>query len=132
MKSEYTKQAEKFLKETKTSFKYKYYKNDVYFPDDRESRDIYKITLKNPKGIYIFTFGTSINDTQLGKEPEAYDILAGLTKYAPGDFNNFCYEFGCNVDSRKAKKTYNAVVKEWQNVQKLFTGKQLNELAEIG
>jgi len=42
----YEKQAEDFLKETKTEFKVKFVKHDLYFTDDKETRDIYKITLK--------------------------------------------------------------------------------------
>lgn len=65
------------------------------------------------------------------KTPTAYSVLACLQKYEVGTFENFCSEFGYDTDSRKAHKTYKAVVKEWENVQKLFSGTQLEQLQEI-
>jgi hypothetical protein len=63
--------------------------------------------------------------------PTAYDLLAGLTKYDPGTFENFCSEFGYDTDSRKAEKTYFAVIKEWSDVSRFFTKEQLEELRDI-
>lgn len=62
--------------------------------------------------------------------PTAYDVLACLTKYDPGTFENFCAEYGYDTDSRKALETYLAVQKEWQGVARLF-GDCLDEYAEI-
>ena len=129
MKSEYDLQAEKFLKDTKTSFKAKYYKFDLYFPNDKEEREIYKITLRNSKGSYTFTFGQSI--ANCGQEPTSYDVLAGLTSYDIGTFEDFCGEFGYDIDSRTAEKTYKAVYKEYKNLCRIFTPEELRLLAEI-
>jgi len=129
MKSEYDLQAEKFLKETKTSFKAKDYKFDLYFPNDKDAREIYKITLRNSKGSYTFTFGQSI--ANCGQEPTAYDVLAGLTSYDIGTFEDFCGEFGYDIDSRTAEKTYKAVYKEYKNLCRIFTLEELRLLAEI-
>ena len=65
------------------------------------------------------------------KAPTAYDILACLTKYDPGTFEDFCSEFGCDTDSRNAERTYKAVVKEWEAVNRLFTDEEIEELTEI-
>lgn len=65
------------------------------------------------------------------KAPTPYDILACLQKYEVGSFENFCDEFGYNVDSKKAEKTYNAVLKEWQEVQKLWSDEEIALLQEI-
>jgi hypothetical protein len=129
MKSEYDIQAENFLKETQTKFKAKYFKHDFYFPDDKETRDIYKITLKTPKGSYTFTFGQSI--AHAGQEPRPYDVLACLTKYDIGTFENFCSDFGYDVDSRKAEKIYRAVLKEYKNLNRIYTQKELIKMADI-
>ena len=75
--------------------------------------------------------------TFLGEEnpektaPTAYDILACLTKYDPGSFENFCSEFGYDEDSRRAYKTYKAVVKEFENVEKLFSEEEREQLNKI-
>ena len=129
--SEYEKQAEDFLKKTQTTFKVKFIKNGLYFPDDKEPRDIYRITLVCRGKKYSFRFGTSINDTEQKKEPTPYDVLASLTKYNPDTFEDFCSSYGYDEDSRKAEKTFKAVVKEWENISDLWTGEEINKLQEI-
>jgi len=59
-KSDYDIQAEDFLKKTGTEFSFKFLKHDHYFNDDKEKRDIYKITLKRGERSYTFNFGQSI------------------------------------------------------------------------
>lgn len=56
-----TKQANDFLKITKTSFSYRYLTTDKYFPSDNDVRDIYEITLKRGDREYKFKYGQSIN-----------------------------------------------------------------------
>ena len=133
MKMDYEKQAEKFLKETGTDFKAEFVENGLYFPDDKEPRDIYKITLiRKDKGInWVFNFGQSINNSDGKTKPSAYDVLAGLTNYDPDTFEEFCSSFGYDTDSRKAEKTFKAVVKEWENVKNLWSDKEIEKLQEI-
>lgn len=129
MNTDYNKQAIDFLNATSTSFNVAFKKHDFYFPDDKEQRDIFRITLKNKLHTYRFNFGQSIANT--GITPKPYDVLACLTNYDPGTFENFCGDFGYDVDSRKAYKTYKAVMKEWKNVELLFTPDQIEKLQEI-
>ena len=182
MENEYDKQAEDFLKETETTFKAEFLKNGIHFQDDKDSRDIYLITLKRGDREYTFNFGNSINNSikyrivqgyltnelkekiiQKGlnivgvntledlnrlkpffigmgnfwdlndefKEPSAYDVLAGLTGYDTGTFEEFCSSYGYESDSIKAKKTYEAVVEEFKNVKMLFDDKEIEKLQEI-
>jgi hypothetical protein len=63
--------------------------------------------------------------------PNEYDVLACLTKYDPGTFKNFCDEFGYDEDSKKAEKTYNAVVDEYKNICALYSDTELEEMQEI-
>ena len=42
-------------------FKCKYLKNDFHFDNDKNTRDIYEITLKRGTRDYTFNFGQSIN-----------------------------------------------------------------------
>lgn len=60
-----------------------------------------------------------------------YDVLACITHYDPGSFQNFCDDFGYSNDSIRALKTYLAVQDEWENLRRIFTSEQLEELAEI-
>ena len=132
---DYNKKAEKFLKDTNTSFKAEFLKNGLYFPEDeedKEMRDIYKITLTRGELIYKFKFGQSINKSDGKTKPTPYDVLASLTKNNPGDFKEFCDSFGYEIeDSRKAEKIYKAVVEEWKNIEILFNDEEINRLGEI-
>lgn len=176
----YEQQALDFLTSTNTKFECEFIRNAKYFSDDKETRDIYKITLTRKNRSYTFEFGNSINNSgfklQLGskkemiiptsdservllltkptalkmlvvrtvkfnlnnsdkiilpQEPTAYSILACLTKYDPGTFEDFCSEFGYDEDSKKAEKTYNAVKDEYLHVISLFNEKEIDQLQEI-
>lgn len=63
--------------------------------------------------------------------PSAYDVLACMTKYDPGTFEDFCCEFGYDEDSRTAERIYFAVQKEYTQLARLFTAEQMKELQEI-
>jgi len=62
--SEYTEQAEKFLADTQTTLTVEYLRTAPYFHSDKESRDIYRFTLKNERGEYSSEFGNSIRATE--------------------------------------------------------------------
>lgn len=78
-------------------------------------------------------FGGSLMDLKevKGTPPTAYDVLTCLQKYDVGSFEDFCSEFGYDTDSRSAKKTYKAVVKEFDNVCKLWSDEEIEQLQEI-
>lgn len=91
----------------------------------------YKIRYDN---LTIQEKNTAKKELKVKKEkavPDAYDVLAAMTKYDPGTFENFCDEFGYDTDSRKAEAIYFAVQKEYNNLVRIFTDKQMEELAEI-
>lgn len=61
--STYEQQATDFLKATNTTFKTEFVEYAPFFPDDKEARNIWKITLQNVQHKYIFKFGASIADS---------------------------------------------------------------------
>lgn len=63
--------------------------------------------------------------------PNSYNVLACMTKYDPGTFEEFCSEYGYNEDSRTAEKIYFAVQKEYTQLARLFTAEQIEDLREI-
>jgi len=65
------------------------------------------------------------------KAPTAYSVLSVLQKDDPGSFEDFCSEYGYDTDSRRAEKTYNAVVDEYNNLSRLFSDEELKEMQEI-
>ncbi len=127
--SPYEIQANEFLTATKTEFSAVYLRTGKYFYDDKEKRDIYSITLKRGLRSYTFEFGQSIVNS--GEVPTAYDVLACLTKYEVGTFEDFCSEFGYDTDSRSAEKTYLAVKDEWLNISRLYNDEELEQLRGI-
>jgi hypothetical protein len=70
-----------------------------------------------------------INDEQ--REPSAYDILASLIKNNPQSFKDFCADYGYFEDSIKTKKVYDAVLDEWQNLERLYSEEELEMLRDI-
>lgn len=133
MNTDYNKQATDFLNATSTSFQATFKKHDFYFDGDKEQRDIFRVTLKNKLHTYRFNFGQSINNStgSGGNKPTPYDVLACVTKYEAGSFDDFCSDYGYDNDSRKAHKIYKAVLREWKNIEKLFTPEQIETLQEI-
>lgn len=58
--SEYEQQAIDFLTSTQTEFKAEFLRHGKHFNDEKDSRDIYKITLKRGTRVYSFEFGQSL------------------------------------------------------------------------
>lgn len=118
----------------KLTLNVKFVEYGKHFDNDSDRRDIYDCTLSKGSRNYIFKFGQSIYHSGKNKnfeEPEMYGILACLTKYDPGTFEDFCGEFGYDEDSESAEKTYNSVLDEWQNMKALFTDEELEVLRYI-
>lgn len=126
----YEKGASDFLKSVGAKLTVKYLSHDYFWPDDKECRDIYQFRLSRNGKSYTAKFGQSINGSQNGEVPNAYDILTCLTKYDPYTFENFCSEYGYDSDSRKAEKIYTACCREYAGVVRVF-GDVLEQLQEI-
>jgi len=99
-----------------------------HFPDDKQSRYIFRCTLERNGVEYSFNFGQSLASGNT--EPTMYDVLTCLEKYDHPTFEDFCGEFGYDTDSRSAEKTYDAVRTEYEAVVVLF-GDVMDELREI-
>ena len=84
--------------------------------------------LKNNSNIPFDINKTALKFYEL---PNNYDILACLTKNEVGTFDDFCDNYGYNKDSITAKKTYKAVVKEWENVCRIWSDNEIELLQEI-
>lgn len=129
--SEYTEKADQFLKEHGISFSVlmKADRCPMWCKGDCVHGDRYLVTFKrnSTKQKFSLSFWNSVNDMHAGKAPTAYDVLAAIQKYDPGDFKEFCGEFGYSTDSVEAHNVHKAVVKEWQKAAKFFS---LSELAE--
>ena len=113
--------------------------------DEKRERDTYMVNIRTPKGNMQVKFWDSINNTiknsdfrrinKLRIKPTAYDILSCLQKYDVGDIEDFMWEFGYEIkkrgDLKRLQDTYNAVVKEYQDICRCFTPEQIEEMQEI-
>ena len=157
MNDDYEKMAKDFIDKTETTFRCKFIRHGKHFANDDTERDIYAITLTRSNREYTFKFGQSINcsgiywkygkyyagvshrkimlgDWEKNKDfsaPTEYDVLASITKNDPGSFNDFCSDFGYNNDSMIAHKTYEAVLDEFTNIQRLYTDDEIETMNEI-
>lgn len=101
----------------------------LHFEGDKQQRYVFKIKLVKGGKQYTFEFGQSISEGS--NEPTLYSVLTCLTKYDPESFEDFCANYGYDEDSRNAEKTYKAVLKEWENMNRLFTSEELELLTII-
>lgn len=100
----------------------------------------YRVTLKRfvngKQKQYSYNFSDSVYNKEHHLKPTIYDVLACLQTYEVGDFEDFCVDFGyemydenCRIN-KASKKIYNAVVKEYYNVRRMFDD-CIDELAEL-
>lgn len=99
-----------------------------YFHSDTEPRWVFKLRLQRGRKSYTFTFGQSIASGK--KAPKLYDVLACVQKYDVGTFDDFCNNYGYE-HNKDAEKTYKAVCKEYNAIERLFTSDELERLQEI-
>ena len=132
--NQYEAQTLKFLNDTGTFFSARFIRHRPFFYSETTSRDVFKVTLRRGTKEWQFLFGQSIaKSTKNDKNrPSAYDVLSCITNYDPGTLENFASEYGYGTNSQEAERmrTYEAVKKEWDNVNNLF-GDVLEQLRKI-
>jgi hypothetical protein len=175
------KLASQFLEKTGSNLEIRFLKHDLYFPSDKEKRDIFECKLSRGSREFVFTFGNSIAEhekmiCEITREqkawyaqriidecvgvgdmayfkarrykdtiekmkewsragelyrPTAYSILAGLEGYCYYDnVDDFANDFGYTKPS-EAMRTFEAVKKQAEELQKLYNDEELEELASI-
>ena len=101
-----------------------------HFPGLEQKFHVFKCKLINKDGeVYEFEFGKAKDSAN----PNMYDVLAGLTKYDPCTYKDFCSEFGYE-GGEYSLEVYHGVKEEWEAVLRLFgpeDGKCFEELCEI-
>ena len=129
--TDHEKQANDFLQKTGATLKADLLGNFPYFDSDKESRDVYQITItRGGRKPWTFRFGQSIRNSDGVTKPTAYDVLSCVQRYDIGTFDDFCSDFGYDTDSRKAEKTYFAVQREVSECQRIF-GDSMEDLENI-
>jgi hypothetical protein len=141
--SEYEMHAREFLSKCAAELEIYYAGTSVNnLWNEKQPRDMYSFVLKTQRGSMNGIFWDSIHNTKerlanrkTTKTPSAYSILACLEKYDVGSMDDFMYEFGYEIKSVKDMTnfitTYNAVVKEYNDLCRIFTPEQMEMLREI-
>ena len=148
--SEYEDTAINFLKKHNITLKVIYDGKRVPNWDSKE-HNTFNCILSTNKGSMSFNFYDSIVNTNKAKivypssydilnkakivYPSSYDILSCLQTYDVGTMDEFMGEFGYEIKSAKDMTnfidTYNAVVKEYNDLKRCLTEEQIEELSEI-
>jgi len=130
---EYSEDKEKLkelLKELKVSVEFLGLQQ--HFADDKEEREVLKVTIERNNREISFDFGMSLNDTaKKVKEPlkdMLYSILACISSefYCPIDHEDFCDEYGYDVDSIKAKEFWINCLKQSARLERIFTESEID------
>ena len=133
----YQKQATDFLEKTNTTIEIVFSRNGYHFENDKETRDIYTITLKRGARSYTFDFGQSIansaNYCMMGKQ--RVEIPDSITKENAAITwlvkHGYQYLIGAKSDSihlRKAPTAYDVLA----CLQKYDVGTFENFCSEFG
>ena len=149
---DYNKQATDLLEKFGVKFEYTNMGSEVSRVDPKRKNYRYLARFVRPGKQVEFDFHGSIADYEaaeigvprkgFGKFPvlyrdrtrrilQAYSVLACLTKYNPGMFSDFCLEYDCDEDSRKAFEAYTAVCEEWKKVSSFFSASEIEQLQEV-
>ena len=131
--SEYKTQAHAFLWRTETVVRVAFTrKGHMPWDTGGPPRALYWVEVTNARGTHEFEYGASLHDTEKGRLPAAYDILAGLG-WAQDLYQNvdeLAAELGIEKPS-EAIRVWDAVQKENQALGRMFTAEELDALAEI-
>lgn len=143
LKNSYDLQAETFLKDTETAIKCVQavpQKLPKWAKDGKSGINWY-ITIENKKGSIGFDFWDSIYQREIDEKrnyfmghytkPSPYSILASIYHSGFSDFEDFCSCFGYDTDSITSLKTFEEVSELNKKLEKIFSAKELERLAEI-
>lgn len=130
--TEYQEQAKKFLVDCNAKMEIKLIGPEQ---DNNCWRNKYCYIIVTPLGSIVGVFWDSVYNTERNIELVEYDILACLEKYDVGTIDDFVSEFGYEVhkwsDVKRIENIYNAAVKEYQDLCRIFTPEQMEALREI-
>lgn len=122
---DYFKDVEIFMdtiKEIKVEIRY--IGNDLYFDEDKEYRDIYRITVKRNNKQVSFRFGASLQMTWNNEKPDLYDILTSIqSDWSVGNegYEEYCANFSVSTDSIKGLKTWKKIEQQYKKLDSMFS-----------
>lgn len=93
--------------------------------ENSDNMDHWRCRIKNNLNGNRMRVVFSMDTGHRGKQPTLADVLDCLTSEAASvdsarSFDDWCSEYGCDTDSRKAERTYNACVKQASDLASLL------------
>lgn len=108
---------------------------EVYMPFDKYYEKKYRRSYSALSYNEKVRFQKELKSKRAEAIPTEYDILVCLQKYDVGNMDDFFSEFGyeikCTKDMTNFINTYNAVVKEYNDICRCFTPEQIEAMQEI-
>lgn len=138
--NEYLEQAKNFLNKANAKCEIMYggiSRNENW--KEKEKRNWYDVTITTPRGKMTFTFWDSIHNTEIftmtfeeyAKKKLKYNRVEDMSYGEKVKAKNDLARLKADEDSRTAERIYIAVIKEYKDLTRIFTEKQMEELREI-
>jgi hypothetical protein len=108
-----------------------YGKSRYKIPSEMRTKEKHDIIRYVKNNLHFDFLGVGSDKIIMPKPPTPYEILACMTKYDPGSFEDFCREYGYDSDSKTADRVYAGVKEEWLNVCRIWNDSEIEELREI-
>lgn len=96
--------------------------------NDTVRRWHYRVTLARGKKSYTISFWDSQYNYRNNIHPTIGHVLAALIWNNPGTVEDFCQEFGYDVDSRKAYATWERCSEQYTALCKLFNPADIDQI----
>lgn len=98
-----------------------------YFDDDKQARDVWRVTIRRGRKSFTVRFGQSIVDSENGIPPCVVDVLCCITKGDPGTFREWLDNWSGKdedeltvAEHRRLKAQWRAVRAEWRGVERVL------------
>lgn len=119
--------AREFLADCGVTMTARFDGHQKYFDDDKQARDVWRVTIRRGRKSFTVRFGQSILDSENGIPPCVVDVLCCITKDDPGTFREWLDNWSEKdeddltvAERRRLVKQWRAVKGEWRGVDRVL------------
>lgn len=119
--------AREWLRDNGVTMTARFDSHGKHFDDDKDNRDIWRVTISRGRKRFTVRFGQSIVDSDNGIPPCVVDVLCCLTKNDPGSLEDFIDDYASAepdaitvAEHRRLAKQWRACRREWRNVERVL------------
>ena len=119
--------AREFLADCGVTMTAKFVGHRKHFDDDKEARDVWRVTIRRGRKSFTVRFGQSIVDSENGIPPCVVDVLCCLQKSDPGSLADWISEWsGKDADDltvaehRRLAAQWRAARREWRAADRVL------------